>query len=179
MVESKTLFQTLPPQPAVIEQQQYQTFGYNCHSPLSIQYIDKEERCNYQSDNLKVHKPIDWDSLVHPLKMSYKGSRGSIVKSTIKVRCGLWYYIQLPEFPETEVPVHVPTSTCQAMIQDGIYRTPDSTEVKLDCTKENIISFKLGGEIHATDSKVIYCQGADRKLKSGIVENTIVLKQVK
>ena len=179
MVESKTLFQTLPPQPAVIEQQQYQTFGYNCHSPLSIQYIDKEERCNYQSDNLKVHKPIDWDILVHPLKTSYKGSWCSIVKSIIKVRCGLWYYIQPPEIPETEVPLHVPTGTCQARLQDGIYRTQDGTEVKLNRTKENKISFTLGGELHATNSKVIYCQGSDRKLKSGIVENTFVLKQVK
>ena len=65
------------------------------------------------------------------------------------------------------------------MIQEGIYRTPDGTEIKLDRNKENIISFTLGGELHATDSKVMYCQGSDKKLKSGIVENTIILEQLK
>ena len=39
MVDSKVL----PPKPVDLEQQEYKTFAFNCHSPHSIQYIYKEE----------------------------------------------------------------------------------------------------------------------------------------
>ena len=134
----------LPPQPAVIEQQQYQTFAYNCHSPVSIQYIDKEQRCNFKSEENKVHKMQNWDILVHPLKQTLKGSWCSIVRSTIQIRCGVWSYIQLLAVPETEIHVHVPNTLCQSMVQEGVYRTKDNTEIKLDNTKENVITLTLG-----------------------------------
>ena len=117
--------------------------------------------------------------MVHPVKLTNRGSWCSIVRSSIQIRCGVWSYIQLIAVPETEVQVHVPASLCQSMIQEGVYRTEDGTEVKLDRTKENVITMTLGGEFHATDSKVNYCQGTDRKVGTGIIENALVLEQLK
>ena len=169
----------LPPTPSVIQQKQYNTFAYNCHSPVSIQYIDKEERCHFQSDNTKIHKTQNWDILVHPTKLTNSGYWCSIVRSSIQIRCGVWSYIQLIAVPETEVQVHIPASLCQSMIQEKVYRTEEGQEVKLDPTKENVITMTLGGEFHATDTKVNYCQGTDRKVGTGIIENALVLEQLK
>ena len=80
----------------------------------------------------------------------------------VTVRCGIWSYIQLLSVPETEVQVHVSSSDCQSMIQEGVYRTPEGTEIKLNRSRENVLSFTLGGEIHAEEDKTNYCQGSDR-----------------
>ena len=162
-----------------MEQQEYKTFAFNCHSPHSIQYIDKEERCNSQTNTFNTAKPNDWDILVHPLKQSYKESWCSIVRSTTKIRCGLWSYNQLLAAPETEVNVHVSSSDCQSMIQEGVYRTPEGTEIKLDSTCENVISLTLGGEMHPETDKTNYCQGSDRRIGDGVIENTLILEQLK
>ena len=77
----------LPPKPTVIEQQQYQTFAYNCHRNVSIQYIDKEQRRHFQSEDTKYHKTQDWDISVHPVKLTNRGSWCSIVRSSIQIRC--------------------------------------------------------------------------------------------
>ena len=107
----------LPPKPVNLQQKEYNTYAFNCHAPNSIKYIDKAKRCNYNPQNVNDETPIDWDILVHPLKQSYKGNYCSIIRSTTKIRCGLWSYNQLLAVPETEVNVHISDSDCKSMIQ--------------------------------------------------------------
>ena len=149
-----TVAKTLPPQPIELSHKQYQTYGFNCHSTKSIEYIDKELRCNEPPNYQKVHKPNHWDLLIHPLKATYKGSYCSIVKTTAEIRCGIMSYVQVLDVPQTEIQQHVTTSECQALIQESLYSTPEGQAVHLDTTRENVLSFTLGGEIQAKNDKI-------------------------
>ena len=103
----------------------------------------------------------------------------SIVKSSITMRCGIWSYNQIISIPETEVQLHITSSECQAMIQEGVYRTPDGRELNIKMDVENVFKFTLNGEIHAQTDKTNFCQGKDLQVESGIIENAIILEQVK
>ena len=65
--------ESVPPGPIGLKQKQYTTTGYNCHDPISIRYIDKEQRCDPSFEDVVIPKEINWDILVHPLKQVYNG----------------------------------------------------------------------------------------------------------
>ena len=68
IIDSKVL----PPKPIDLEEQEYKTFAFNCHSPHSIQYIDKEQRCNSQTDILNTAQPGDWDIIYISIFRTHK-----------------------------------------------------------------------------------------------------------
>ena len=177
VVENKKLPPS--PKPLDLKQKTYSIYGYNCHNPESIQYIDKDHRCNSNIDEFQDNKLVDWDILVHPLKQKYSGFMCSIVKSSITMRCGIWSYNQIISIPETEVQLHITSSEFQAMIQEGVYRTPDGRELSIKMDVENVFKFTLNGEIHAQTDKTNFCQGKDLQVETGIIENAIILEQYK
>ena len=146
---------------------------------MSVKYIDKEKRCDINSNKFESDKTLDWDILIHPIKQKYKGYWCSVVKSTKIIRCGIWSYNQILTVPDSEIQVHVSSADCQAMVQESIFRTPDGKEVKLNRKRENVFKFTLGGELHAEEDKTNYCQGTDLKVDTGIIGNAIILEQVK
>ena len=71
IVESKNLPPS--PKPLDLKQKNYEIYGFNCHNPESIQYIDKDQRCASNFNEFQSNNLLDWDILVHPLKQSYTG----------------------------------------------------------------------------------------------------------
>ena len=124
----------LPPDPAEV-QQKFTTTGYNCHNPISIRYIDNEQRCDPITKEFQDDKEVTWDILVHPLKQSFNGYSCSIVESQLTICCGVWSYNQILGVPGIEVRVHVPFSECQYLVQGNVYRSPDGIEIPLNQDK--------------------------------------------
>ena len=116
----------------------YRTFSFNCHNPISVKYLDKDKRCDLNTEPYAKKETRDWDILAHPLKGTLPGHFCSIVKSSITVRCGLWSYNQIVELPETEVTVHISSTECLSMIQEQIYRMLEGQKIPLTKGKENV-----------------------------------------
>ena len=124
--------------------QKYQTFAFNCHNPTSIRYLDKDKRCDLNTQRYVKPELRSWDILVHPLKGTLPGHFCKIIKSSITVHCGLWSYNRIVEVPESEASVHISSSQCLSMIQESVYRTPNGQKIQISKNKENLLSFALG-----------------------------------
>ena len=161
----------LPPKPIGLTQTQYTINAFNCHSPVSIKYIDKDLHCDPNLNDMETHEEIPYDILVHPSKQTFDGYYCSIIQSKFTIRCGIWSYNQVLGVPQTEIPLHIPMNQCQSMVLEKIYRAPNGEAVSLELGIENVVSLSIGGSMHAKDDKTNYCQGSDLQTSTGIIEN--------
>ena len=103
----------------------------------------------------------------------------TITKSALKLQCGIRLYNKIIDITLSEVNIHITAVECLTFARELIYRTPDCRQVSIEKGKENVITFILGGSMHATDSKYNWCSGSDLRIQTEIVSEAIILEQVK
>ena len=172
------MFSTLVSAQKLVLKQQVSTIGYNCKKPLSIDYIDRDSRCQDQSQSLIKEPPLIYDLLAHTTKDEVPGHFCSIIKSSLLKQCGILSIEKTLQVPNTQVPVMLSNLQCMNMVATRTYKTKDGQVFPLELGTDNFLHFQLNGQVHSSASEGSYCSGSRIKTDTGYVSSGFQLVQL-